>query len=261
MLGSTLREGTRTTLLRVSEAGLKLLRLTGSGQASVSVRIAGDLNRDGRVDAVDSALWEAAGSSAADLNGDGTSNALDRQILFANTGFAANRAPTATPLPLPALVTHTDLSATTRLSAIAEDPEGDPVFWRILDTTHGNARLGADGQTLIFAPQPAYTGAARITLQADDGYSAAAPIELTVNVSGAQLTAIHLAPLARLLAGQTAQVSASLDFADQLGVASPTPPTSRSPRPTSLTWVIPAPARWSSMTQWTRSGRPASVPR
>ncbi|MBK7952691.1 MAG: hypothetical protein IPK02_01265 [Candidatus Accumulibacter sp.] len=221
VLGSRLNEGTRTTLLRVSEAGLKLLRLTGSGQASVSVRVAGDLNRDGRVDAVDSALWQAAaGSSAADLNGDGTSNALDRQILFANTGFRANRAPIATPLPalLPALVTHTDLSATTRLSAIAEDPEGDPVFWRILDTTHGNARLGADGQTLFFAPETGYAGAASITLQADDGYTAAAPMVLSVNVSDAQLTAIHLAPLARLHAGQTARVQASLDFTDALGV-------------------------------------------
>jgi hypothetical protein len=100
--------------------------------------------------------------------------ALDRQILFANTGFRANRAPIATPLP--ALVTHTDLSATTRLSAIAEDPEGDPVFWRILDTTHGNARLGADGQTLFFAPETGYAGASTASpLQADDGYTAGSP--------------------------------------------------------------------------------------
>ncbi|MBP6708625.1 MAG: hypothetical protein KA223_05655, partial [Candidatus Accumulibacter sp.] len=220
VLGSTLREGTRTTLLRVSDSGLQLLRLSGSGQASVRLRIAGDLNHDSHVDAADALLWEAAqqaAASAADINGDGHSDPLDRQIVFANTGFAANQAPAT--IALPSLTTHTDLSLASSLADLADDREGDAVFWQILGATHGAARLSGDGQTLIFTPQAGFSGPASVTLQADDGYSAAAPIELTVNVSSARLTAIRLDPLAPLFAGQTAQLSARLDFADQAGVA------------------------------------------
>ncbi|MER2625129.1 MAG: putative Ig domain-containing protein, partial [Accumulibacter sp.] len=213
-LGSSLDNGTRTTLLRISEGGLKLLRLTGNGHATLSVSVAGDLNLDGHVDALDSARREA---EATDINGDGMSDHLDRQILYANSGFAANQAPTTAELPL--LQTHIDLGTTANLASTAHDPEGDRLFWRVLDATHGTAQLGVDGQTLIFTPATGYTGTAQITVQADDGYNAGTPIELVVNVSGARLTAIHLAPLARLQAGQTARVHATLDFEDQQGVA------------------------------------------
>jgi hypothetical protein len=145
------------------------------------------------------------------------SDHLDRQILYANSGFAANQAPTTADLPL--LQTHIDLGTTANLASTAHDPEGDLLFWRVLDATHGTAQLGVDGQTLIFTPATGYTGTAQITVQADDGYNAGTPIELVVNVSGARLTAIHLAPLARLQAGQTARVHATLDFEDQQGVA------------------------------------------
>lgn len=112
-----------------------------------------------------------------DLNGDGSANALDRQILFANTGFTANCAPATTELPQ--LATHADLATTTPLSAIADDDQGDPVFFRELGAANGSARIGADGQTLIFSPEPGYVGAATITVEADDGYNAGNPIELT----------------------------------------------------------------------------------
>ncbi|MDK2127089.1 hypothetical protein, partial [Parachitinimonas caeni] len=53
-LGATVigRSG-HTTLIRVTEAGLKLLQLTGKGDAQVTIRLAGDLNRDGAVDGTD----------------------------------------------------------------------------------------------------------------------------------------------------------------------------------------------------------------
>ncbi|MCM8661444.1 MAG: hypothetical protein NFV80_00090, partial [Candidatus Accumulibacter sp.] len=218
VLGSSVHEGARTTLFRVHEAGLKLVRLTGHGTASVTVRIVGDLNRDGRVDAIDSVLWEAAASSpVADLDGDGSVDRGDRQLLFANTGFAANRAPST--MNPPTIGTHTDLRATSSLAAAADDAEGDAVFWWIVDTTHGSSRLSADGQTLLFTPATGYAGDARIVVQADDGYTAAAPIALPVTISGAELRAIHLARLPSLRVGQTAPAQATLDFADESGVA------------------------------------------
>src|SRR5207244_236434 len=71
VLGTARVAGKKTTLLRVTEAGLKLIRLNGTGSASVRVSIAGDLNRDGVIDGSDSAAWEqaaASSNSTADLN-------------------------------------------------------------------------------------------------------------------------------------------------------------------------------------------------
>uniref|UniRef100_UPI00262BDF4C polymorphic toxin-type HINT domain-containing protein n=1 Tax=Propionivibrio sp. TaxID=2212460 RepID=UPI00262BDF4C len=214
VLGSSQNSGTRTTLMRITESGLKLLRITGSGPAEVSVSVAGDLNHDGAIDGADAALWQAA---ASDVNGDGLANANDRQILFANTGYRANRAPTAGTLPT--LKTHTDLANSTTLAGIAEDSEGDTVFWQILGATHGSARFSADGQHLIFKPEAGYVGEAKITVQADDGYTASAPMELTVNVSGAKLLNLHLERIAVLATGGSNSLRITGDFEDQQGVA------------------------------------------
>ncbi len=48
-----------TTLVRITEAGIKLIRLTGTGTAQVKVSLAGDINRDGLVNGTDSQAWEA----------------------------------------------------------------------------------------------------------------------------------------------------------------------------------------------------------
>ncbi|HND81548.1 MAG TPA: Ig-like domain-containing protein, partial [Accumulibacter sp.] len=154
----------------------------------------------------------------ADLTGDGLINPADRQVLTANTGFVANRAP-QTQTPLPTLKTHTDLGLTRALAGLAEDLEGDPIYWRILGATHGSAKINADGQTLAFTPEPGYTGEATLTVQADDGFAAGAPIELKVNVSGAKLLRLHLAPLPALVSGQQKVLEAIADFADETGVA------------------------------------------
>ena len=74
----------RTTVLRLTQAGLHLLRLTGNGAASLRISVAGDINRDGAIDGLDSAAFNA---TPTDLDGDGQANASDRQVLYANYGW------------------------------------------------------------------------------------------------------------------------------------------------------------------------------
>jgi hypothetical protein len=213
MLGSSTVNGTLTQLLRVGEAGSKLIRLIGSGAAQLRLSVAGDLDRDGRVDAADSQAWEQAAATQdplGDIDGDGRIGSADRQLLVTNSGFKANQAPTAsntangapttptTPITPNTLKTHTGLSTRGALSDIAEDLEGDALFWRILGSTHGSARLEASGQEVSFTPEAGYSGVATLTLQADDGFAAGAPIELSINISDARLLQLHLAPLPAL---------------------------------------------------------------
>ncbi len=195
LLGTYQQGNTRTYLLRITQAGMQLLNVTGAANAQASLAI----------------------SLAGDLNGDGQVTTADRQVLFANTGWRANRAP-VTATTLPSLSTHTDLAAHIQLGQIAQDNEGDPVFWRVLGASHGTARLSTDGQSLFFTPEAGYSGSATIQLQADDGYAQGAPIEITANVSGAKLLAIHLNSLPPLQAGQSLVVRATGDFEDAKGV-------------------------------------------
>jgi len=234
MLGSSTANGKVTQLLRVGEAGSKLIRLSGSGAAQLRLSVAGDLDRDGRVDAADSQAWEQAAATQdplGDIDGDGRIGSADRQLLVANSGFKANQAPTAsntangapttptTPITPNTLKTHTGLSTRGALSDIAEDLEGDALFWRILGSTHGSARLEASGQEVSFTPEAGYSGVATLTLQADDGFAAGAPIELSINISDARLLQLHLAPLPALLSGQFARLQAIADFTDERAVA------------------------------------------
>ena len=208
------------TLLRINEAGLKLLTLNGSGAASLRISLAGDLDRDGRIDGSDSAAWEAAAAAgtlaSADLDGDGDADAGDRQLLYANYGWRANQAPVA--VNAAERRTHTDLDARTLLDDVAVDLDGDALFWRILGSTHGTARLAGDGQTLVFTPDAGYAGMAEVTLQADDGFASGAPMVLRFNVSGAALQAIHILPMAQLRPGEYTMLQAVGDFADEQGV-------------------------------------------
>jgi hypothetical protein len=137
----TVASGARTvTLIRVTEAGLKLLTLHGSGDANLRIDVAGDLDRDGDVDGADGAAWEQGGA-AADLNGSGAANADDRQVLYANYGWRANQAPVALPVTGAALKTHTELAARRALDAIAVDPDGDRVYWRHGAAVRSRSRL------------------------------------------------------------------------------------------------------------------------
>jgi RHS repeat-associated protein len=101
---STVTRSDRTVALYVfSQPGLYVVNVSGanattSGVYQLDLRVAGDVNGDGRVDGVDSTLFSAAlgsheGDSAytfgADLRGDGVVDQGDLQILIDNYGFVA----------------------------------------------------------------------------------------------------------------------------------------------------------------------------
>ncbi|ULU23434.1 tandem-95 repeat protein [Dyella terrae] len=220
VLGDTVYNGVHTILVRVTDAGMKLLHISGTGTASISVSIAGDLSHDGKVDGNDAATLDqdiASKNLAGDINGDGVVDQTDREILYANYGFQAALPPQAT-ANLPTTLTHVGLSTTIPLDQVATDYNGDAIYWRITGVTNGTATLSSDGKSVIFTPTAGYSGAATVTVLADDGYAASAPITLNVNVSAAKLTAIHLQPVGNLSPGQAAPIQAILDFADEQGV-------------------------------------------
>ncbi len=217
VLGSSIVNGKMTTLVRITEAGLKLIRITGTGSAVLRISLAGDINADGKVDGADGALFNAGpADDINDINGNGQVNAADRQILYANYGFKANQAPVQTGNT--SLTTHTDLSTQAGLAQVAQDMEGDALFWRILGATHGSASLSVDGQTLLFTPEVGYAGQASITVQADDGFAVGVPIQLVVNVSDAKLIAINIARIPTLATASNGYMSITGDFEDEENV-------------------------------------------
>ncbi|MFN8893023.1 MAG: Ig-like domain-containing protein, partial [Betaproteobacteria bacterium] len=222
VVGRAQAGGRTLTLLRVTDAGQVRVTLAGNGAASLRISLGGDIDRDGDVDGADVAAWEAARGAGqlaeSDLDGDGSATPADRQILYANYGFKANRAPVAQAAGQP-LLTHTDLAKWTLLDNVAIDQEGDTVYWRVLGATGGTARLALDGGALLFQPDAGFAGMASVTVQADDGYAASEPIVLQFKVSGAALLAIHVREIAPLRAGQAAELQAFGDFADEKGVA------------------------------------------
>ncbi|WP_374355280.1 Ig-like domain-containing protein, partial [Chitinimonas sp.] len=222
MVGPVQNGNFATTLLRVSSAGAKLLTLTGSGDAQLQISVVGDVNLDGKVDGNDIDLFEAAlsnQSTSADLDGNGKVDDADRQLLYANYGFASNTAPQAQASVT--LNTHAGLAAEVSLSDLARDLQGDAIHWRVLASEHGSASLAADGKTLHFVPAAGFSGSTTITVQADDGFAASAPITVTVNVSAARLQNLHIKRLPSLATGSSALLQVLGDFADQQGVALP----------------------------------------
>ncbi len=220
-------------LFKIDAAGLRLLRIAGvdaasAGGYSIEFFIAGDANRDAKVDGVDAALLEAANGSVAgqpdykaaiDFNRDGRIDSTDRQLLFQDVGYAANLAPT---VATSTFLTHKDLSVVIPVQSLISDPEGDIVFFHITGVTHGTARLSGDGLSVIFTPDAGYAGAASFTIVADDGTSTSSPVTETVNVSDARLLAIDfLTRKPQLAIGETQQLQLVGDFEDQLNVLLP----------------------------------------
>ena len=207
IIGSYIDGKIQTTLLNINRAGLQQFTLTGNGSSQVSLSVAADLNRDGKVDAQDSSAWDEAYRKQArvgDLDGDGQTNAADRQILYANYGYRANLAPVAENADGQAFAsTHVDLNVSSSLKTAARDFEGDTVFWRVLGSSHGQAQLLSDGHTLVFRPQKGYTGQASITVQADE------------------LVLINIERIQSLALGQNKRLNITGDFEDQAGVSLP----------------------------------------
>ncbi|WP_162084669.1 tandem-95 repeat protein [Sulfuriferula nivalis] len=222
VLGTSSIGNVTTTLISVTSAGMKLLSLTGTGAGSLSISVAGDMNHDGTVDGTDSALLSsaiAANNPNADLLGNGQIGSADTELLDANYGFAAALAPQAIPQSGALITTHENLTASVSLASVAQDYEGNPIFWTIVGATNGTASISVDGKSLVFNPTAGYTGPATVTLLADDGFAVSSPITVNVNVSAAKLVALHLSDLSSLQPGQSASLHVTADFTDQTGVS------------------------------------------
>lgn len=228
---ATSLDGDRASgLFAVSKSGLNLIELSGTnnGTYSLQLTIAGDLNLDGLVDGSDGELLTPLLASRAgdsqytrgyDLNRDGTINATDMQILGSNYSFVANRAPVVTPT---AVLTHVDLETDVDLAKLATDPEGDAVFYRLVNPVGGKVAFSPDGQNARFLPTAGFAGTASFGLIADDGYSSSLPATVTVNVSSAPLVNLDLVERnPRLQVGESSQLVAIGDFADQEDVILP----------------------------------------
>ncbi len=223
------------TLFALPRAGMFELLVRGSdvtsaGDYELHLSIAGDVNLDGRVDGLDSALFDQSlGLSsgdpgyllAADFDGNGFVEERDRQILIANFGFLANRAPVPA-ADSPAWLTHEDLAVVIPLDQAFTDPNGDRMFFQITEMTHGTARLTHDGRSALFTPLPGYTGPATLSVMADDGVLASPATTLEIHVSDAPLVELQIEQRQlRVDVDQVEAISVVGDFADQPGVALP----------------------------------------
>jgi large repetitive protein len=216
-------------LFAIERGGLNLLEISGSaGEYRIDLSVAGDLNRDGLVDGLDSQLLSLALGSRAgdagyrtsyDLNRDFVIDGKDVQILGSNYGFIANRPPVVTPS---SILTHKDLETWVSLGDRVKDPEGDAVFYRFLNPVNGSVQLAPDGKGVVFVPTPGYVGAASFDLIADDGFSSSARTTIALNVSGAELINLDFVLRGiRLKSGEQSELQVIGDFADQQDVLLP----------------------------------------
>ncbi|MHB8956711.1 MAG: putative Ig domain-containing protein [Pirellulaceae bacterium] len=216
-------------IFSLSHAGLYQVLVSGSdgtttGSYELRLRVAGDINADGLVDGVDSALLAAAQGKVvgdpgylaeADLDASDSIDAEDTLILIANYGFIANRPPAVRPV-LPALLTHQDLAIAFPIENVVTDPDGDAVHYQLVGVEHGTVTLNANGQTVLFVPEPSFVGAAHVRLIADDGANASNEISWEVNVSAAPLLGIEIVERTpQLEVGDVTKLVVVGDFADQ----------------------------------------------
>ncbi|MBM3522927.1 MAG: tandem-95 repeat protein, partial [Alphaproteobacteria bacterium] len=207
-------------LFGITAEGLYQLRITGIGAYSATLAIAGDVDLDGDVDGADADLV-AAVAPGSDVTGDGTTDALDRQVLFANYGFLVNKGPQIA-LSLPSVLTHTDLPVFVNLAAIATDPNGDAVYYRVVGAENGTAALTPDGRSIMFTPTTGFSGLGRFEVVADDGYASSSAARIDVNVSSAKLTSLEFSKRRILMEkDQAVAIQVIGDFADQADVVLP----------------------------------------
>ncbi|KPJ75957.1 MAG: hypothetical protein AMJ54_13385, partial [Deltaproteobacteria bacterium SG8_13] len=208
---------TTTALFAVEHEGLYRLNITGttgSGSYQLALSAGGDVNLDGRVDGVDSALVQAA-AAGTDVTGDGVTDAADRQVMYANYGFLQNQGPQLA-ATLPTVLTHQDLPVKVDLGDIAADPDGDDVFYRIVYADNGVATLGSGGDSLWFTPTAGFTGPAFFEVVADDGFNSSAVALVPVTVSDAPLLSLDFSlRQIGIETGHSAAVQAIGDFTDQ----------------------------------------------
>ena len=216
-------------LFKLDAAGLAQIDVAGSGVGdyTLSLFVAGDANRDGKVDGADAiAIAAAKGavrggagySEALDADGNGVIESGDLQLLMQNAGFTPNRAPVVV---AGTVKTHVDLDVNAPVSTFVQDPEGDRTFFTILGSTHGTAHLSGDGQSVVFTPEAGYIGTADFTIRADDGFGQTIQT-IAVTISNAALTRLDFIDRnLRLAVGEGRQISLIGDFADQANVELP----------------------------------------
>ncbi|MDH5639643.1 MAG: putative Ig domain-containing protein, partial [Nitrospira sp.] len=250
-VASSSNGGSSFGLFRIERDGLYLLNVSAlsppvlssvEGQSSAlpySVRlfIAGDANRDGRVDGVDGDLLTNALAPSPlplapelDANQDGVLNSADLHLYRQNLGFIPNQAPTATnatakthqdlELLFPVTVSNSALS--TQSSALLSDPENDPIVYRITGAMNGTARIASNGTSVSFTPTTGYSGPASFSIVADDGYATSQVATVTVNVSDAPLVALDFTVRQpRLDARHATTLELIGDFTDEQDVLLP----------------------------------------
>ena len=157
--------------------------------------IAGDANRDSKVDGFDGQILTdiISGQStnqqiirSSDFNGDGTVDAADIHLYRQDLGFVPNQAPALSAVEGP-VKTHIDLEIIKSVDQYISDQENDPIVYRITGATNGTARMASDGSSVSFTPTTGFFGTAGFSLVADDGYSTSQVATVTVNVSDAPL--------------------------------------------------------------------------
>ena len=220
-IASATAGGTRVTLFAVDAAGLYELHVTGSGAYAAELRVAGDIDGNARVDGADSAAVVGL-LAGADVTGDGMVTAADAQLVAANFGFRANLSP-AVAANLPLGKTHVDLQMLVDLAQVATDPDGDRLFYRVVAASGGTAALTADGRGIVFTPAAGYSGAASVSIAADDGFGSSAAAVIDIGISSAPLVALDfsLRQLGFGGAGDTGRVALIGTFADQDDVVLP----------------------------------------
>ena len=134
--------------------------------------------------ALGSSVGQAGYKVGADANRDGVVNAADAQLLGSNYGFLAAPPPVVADKEI---LTHIDLSLSFDLNTIASDPEGDPLFYKLVASLNGAATLNPDGHTVTFVPGAGFSGQADFQFQADDGFNRSSIATVKVDVSTAAL--------------------------------------------------------------------------
>src|SRR5262249_56087865 len=90
-------------------------------------------------------------------------------------------------------LTQVELSFTLDLALYATDPQGLPLYFRVVSAQNGQAALAPDGHTVTFVPSAGYHGPASFQFVADDGFGTSAPATASINVSDAPLVNLDFA--------------------------------------------------------------------
>lgn len=202
----------------LDKAGLSIIEITAQGDYSLELNLVGDINLDGKVNAIDAQLLQQEIINGNyllefDLNRDGSLNTDDLGLLASNYGFSVNLAPTVTETEV---LTHTDLGINISLNELATDAEGDEIFYRVFNPNQGTVTILPDGETARFTPNDDYAGVASFELIATDGYNNSLSTTITINVSDAPLTRLDFVQRnPRLELGESLELIALGDFEDQ----------------------------------------------